>query len=299
MPSLLELFCSIDDFCQVYEPMMHQMLLENGLASRKRASRMSMSEMMTLVVHFHQKQYRNFKIYYTEYVAEYLSEEFPCLLSYNRFIQLMPRILVALCAYQQSCYGTCTGLSFVDSSALAVCHNRRIKQHRVFDGIAQRGHTSVDWFFGFKLHLIVNDCGEILACCVTAGNTDDRKPVPKMMKQIQNLFGKLFGDKGYLSQTLAQELLEQHMLELVTKLRKNMKAKLMDEMDRYFLRKRAIIESIYDQLKNISQIEHTRHRSLTGFMVNLLAGLIAYCHQPKKPSLNLEFINQLAVLKQN
>lgn len=295
--SLLELFCSIDDFCQKYEPWIHPVMLENGVAHRRRACRMSLSELMTLVVHFHQKQYRNFKTYYTEYVAEYLSAEFPELLSYSRFIQLMPRILMALCAYLQRCYGT--GLSFVDSSALAVCHNRRISQHRVFKEVAQRGRTSVDWFFGFKLHLIVNDRGEILACRLTSGNTDDRQPVPQMIQQIRGLFGKLFADKGDISHALTQDLLEKHMVQLVTKLRKNMKNKLMDEMDKYFLRKRAILETIYDQLKNISQIQHTRHRSLAGFMINLLAGLVAYCHQPKKPSSNLEFVHQLAVLKQN
>jgi hypothetical protein len=150
----------------------------------------------------------------------------------------------------------------------------------------------VDWFLGFKLHLVVNDCGEILRCCVTPGNIDDRRPVPRL---VAHLFGKLFGDKGYLSQPLADQLMEDYALELVTKARSNMKAKIQDEFDKFLLRKRAIIESIYDQLKNISQIEHTRHRSLVGFMVNLLAGLIAYCHQPKKPSLNLQFLNQLAL----
>jgi len=289
--SLLELFCHIDDFWQVYQPIWQQKLLTSG-QSRHRPCQMCMSEMMTLVVHFHQKRYRDFKTFYTEYVAVHLQSEFPTLLSYNRFVQLMPRILVALCDYLQSCYGTCTGLSFVDSTALKVCHNRRINQHRVFDGVAERGRTSVDWFYGFKLHLIVNDCGEILSCCVTVGNVDDRQPVPKLAR---SLFGKLFADKGYISQTLTQQLLEEHFVQLVTKIRKNMKYRLMDEMDNYFLRKQAILESIYDQLKNISQIEHTRHRSLTGFIVNLIAGLGAYCHQPKKPSLNLQFLRQLAV----
>lgn len=289
--SLLELFCEIDDFWQKYEAIWHQWLLENG-QNRIRACQMSMSEMMTLVVHFHQKRYRDFKTYYTEYVTEQLRSEFPTLLSYSRFIQLMPRILVALSAYLRQCYGPCRGISFIDSTALAVCHNRRISQHRVFAGIAQRGRTSVDWFFGFKLHLVVNDCGELLSCCLTPGNTDDRRPVPKLTCR---LWGKLFGDKGYLSQPLADQLLEDHAVELVTKVRSNMKAKVLDEMDQFFLRKRAIVETIYDQLKNISQIEHSRHRSLVGFMVNLLGGLIAYCHQPKKPSLNLQFLHKLAL----
>jgi len=289
--SLLQLFCDIDDFWQAFEPFWYQSLLETG-QQRKRQCQMCMSEMMTIVVHFHQKRYRDFKTYYIDYVAENLQSEFPTLLSYSRFIQLMPRILLALCAYLQHCYGGCSGIAFIDSTALAVCHNRRIAQHRVFEGVAERGRTSVDWFFGFKLHLVVNDRGEILSCCVTPGNSDDRRPVPKL---VRHLFGKLFGDKGYLSQPLADQLMEDHALELVTNVRRNMKAKLMDELDKFFLRKRAIIESINDQLKNISQIEHTRHRSLVGFMINLLAGLIAYCHQPKKPSLNLQFLNQLAL----
>jgi transposase len=290
--SLLELFCDIDDFWQLYERVWHQRLLENGLAQRRRACQMSMSEMMTIVVHFHQKRFRDFKTYYTEYVMIELRAEFPTVLSYSRFIQLMPRILLALCAYLVHCYGRCSGIAFIDSTALAVCHNRRIHQHRVFAGFAQRGRTSVDWFYGFKLHLVVNDQGEILSCCVTPGNTDDRRPVPKLLR---HLFGKVFGDKGYLSKPLADQLMEDYAVELVTKVRANMKAQVLDELDQFFLRKRAIVESIYDQLKNISQIQHTRHRSPVGFMINLLAGLIAYCHQPKKPSLNLQFLNQLAV----
>lgn len=284
--SLLELFCEIDDFWQAFEPTWYQTLLESGQRRRRRACRMSMSEMMTIVIHFHQKRFRDFKTYYTDYVATYLRAEFPTLLSYTRVIQLMPRIVVALCAYLQHCYGQCSGISFVDATSLAVCHNRRIRQHRVFDGVAQRGRTSIGWFFGFKLHLVVNDCGEILSCCVTAGNVDDRRPVPKL---VRDLFGKLFGDKGYLSKKLSHQLLEDHAIQLITNVRANMKNQLMDELDKFFLRKRAIIESIYDQLKNISQIEHTRHRSVGGFVVNLLGGLIAYCHQPKKPSLNRQF----------
>jgi hypothetical protein len=139
------------------------------------------------------------------------------------------------------------------------------------------------WFFGFKLHLVVNDRGELLTCRLTPGNVDDRVPVPKLTEQV---WGKLFGDKGYLSQPLAAQL-RQRDLHLVTKLKSNMKNRLLPLMDKLLLRKRSIIESITDQLKNISQIEHTRHRSLTNFMVNLLCGLIAYFHQPKKPSLHL------------
>ena len=140
------------------------------------------------------------------------------------------------------------------------------------------------WFYGFKLHLVANDRGELLACQLTPGNVDDRKPVPTL---VQRLFGKLVGDKGYISQPLVEQLLESCHVHLLTFARTNMQGRLLHRHDVLLLRKRAIMETIYDQLKNISQIEHSRHRSPLNFVVNLLAGLIAYCLQPKKPSLHL------------
>jgi transposase len=168
---------------------------------------------------------------------------------------------------------------------LDVCLNQRIHCHKVFAGLAARGHTSMGWFFGFKLHLVVNERGELLQFCITPGNVDDRKPVPRLAKK---LFGKLFGDKGYISNPLAQSLRELFDLQLITKLRDNMKNQLMLLSDRLLLRRRAIIETIIDQLKNISQIEHSRHRSVLNFFVNVLCGLIAYCLRPVKPSLGLD-----------
>jgi hypothetical protein len=293
--SLLELFCDIDDFWQEFEPQWYQELLTTGLKQRQRRGRLYESEIMTILVYFHQLRFRDFKTYYTRYVQQHLRGEFPKLVSYNRFVQLIPSVIVPLCAYLHRCYGKCTGLAFIDATPLRVCHNRRIDQHQVFDRLAARGRSSVGWFFGFKLHIVVKDRGELLACCVTPGNTDDRQPVDKL---TQTLFGKLIGDKGYISQALFAQLFERG-LQLITKLRSNMKNRLIPLADKALLRKRAIVESIYDQLKNISQIEHSRHRSITGFMANLLAGLIAYCHQPKKPSLHLDALPLLEPLIQN
>jgi hypothetical protein len=281
--SLLELFCHVDDFCQPFEPQWQRQLLQHGVIKRMRTPQLATSEIMTIIIHFHQSGYRNFKTYYTEHVQVHLRREFPGLVAYNRFVELMPRVLIPLLAYFEQCKGACTGIAFVDSTPLAVCHNRRIARHKVFEGLAARGKTSLGWFFGFKLHLVVNDRGDLLAFRLTPGNVDDRKPVPKMVKR---LFGKLFGDRGYLSQPLFKALFEQG-LELLTSVRKNMKNPLLPLADKLLLRKRAIIETINDQLKNISQVEHTRHRSVAHFFVNVVAGLIAYCHQPKKPSLNL------------
>jgi len=283
--SRLELFCSVDDFWQHFAPSWQQDLLTSGQRQRVRPTQLHPSEMMTIMILFHQSHYRTFKAYYTEYVQRHLQSEFPTLVSYQRFVELMPTILVPLVAYLHTQLGRCTGISFIDSTPLAVCHNARIHQHRVFAGRAARGKTSVGWFFGFKLHLVVNDQGELLAFCLTPGNVDDRHPVPKL---AQGLLGKLIGSKGYLSQPLAQHLLVTHGLHLITKLRKKMHNRLLDWSDTLLLRKRAIIETITDQLKNSSHIEHSRHRSPITFLVNLVAGLIAYCHQPKKPSLGVQ-----------
>jgi hypothetical protein len=281
--SLLELFIDVDDFWKVFFPIWKQQLLADGSIKRMRETQLSMSEIMTILIHFHQSHYRDFKAYYIEHVKANLQSEFPNLVSYNRFVELMPRALVPLLAYLRGRKGTCTGISFVDSTPLKVCHNRRIKRHRVFAGLAERGKTSMGWFFGFKLHLIVNDQGEILAFQLTPGNVDDRKPVPKM---AEKLFGKLFADRGYISKALFEQLYSEGLM-LITTIRKNMKNRLMPLEDKLMLRKRSIIETINDQLKNISQIEHTRHRSFANFIVNLLAGLTAYALQEKKPSIGI------------
>lgn len=286
MTSLEELFCHIDDFCQTFEPQWRATLLGSGVKHRDRRQSLTMSEIMTILVSFHQASYRNFKHFYQKQVSLYWRSAFPALPSYQRFIDWIPSTLMPLCVYLKHCFGGCSGISFIDATALKVCHNRRIHQHRVFEDFAARGKTSVDWFYGFKLHLVVNEYGELLNITLTPGNCDDRKPVADLLK---DLFGKVFADRGYVSQKLARQLLEDYGIEFFAKPRRNMKNKLMKLNDKLLARKRAIVETIIDQLKNISQIEHSRHRSPVNFMVNLLCGLIAYCHQPKKPAMNMEW----------
>ena len=285
MDSLLELFCDVDDFCKVFLPVWQNRLLTSGAMQRRRERSLSISEIMTILIYFHQSHYRHFKAYYTEHVLKHLRSEFPGLVSYTRFVEWIPSVLVPLCVYlRTACLGRCTGISFIDSTALAVCKNPRIHSHKVFAGLAERGKTSTGWFFGFKLHLVFNDRGELLNLLLTPGHVDDRKPVPNLAHQR---FGTLCGDKGYRSKALRDERLRTLGVELVTGIRSNMKNVPMPLMDNILLRKRAIVETIIDQLNNISQIEHARHRSPINFLVNLLCGLIAYCRRPKKPSLGL------------
>ena len=281
--SLVELFCDVDDFCKVFYHWLADQQLGQGRQKPGPKPSLTISEIMTIIIYFHRSRYRDFKHYYIEHVQKHLRSEFPDLVSYTRFVELMPMTLLPLFAYMCTRLGSVTGISFVDSTPIPVCHNRRIQRHKVFAGLASRGKNSMGWFFGFKLHLVVNDQGELLAFYLTPGNVDDRQPVPKMAKK---LFGKLFADKGYISQALFESLFAND-IQLITPIRKNMKNRLIPLMDKLLSRKRSIIETINDQLKNISQIAHTRHRSVDNFLVNLISGLIAYTHQPKKPSLNL------------
>lgn len=213
--SLLELYCDVDDFWQAFAPKWNEARRQLGDGCRCRSIQLDESEIMTILIHFHQSHYRNFKAYYLGYVCPFLKTEFPHLVSYNRFVELMPRVLLPLLFYLLACRGSGTGVSFVDSTVLRVCHQKRINRHQVFAGWAATGKSSMGWFHGFKLHLIVNDQGELLSFCVPPGNVDDRDPVPDM---TQDMFGMLFGDKGYISQELFQELYARG-IKLITPIR--------------------------------------------------------------------------------
>ena len=272
-------YCNLDDFYRNFNVEAPHDLLLGPRRLRQRCTSLSPSELMTILVMFHQSQgYRNFKGYYTEQVLGHWHREFPDAPSYTRVVQLLPRVLWPLVHYLGSRCGEVSGISFVDSTPLKVCHHARIHSHKVVPGLAQRGKSSTGWFFGFKLHLIINDHSELLRVRLTPGNVDDRLPVPEMAKG-------LFGDRGYLSQAL-RHTLKQQGVELITKLRKNMKPKLLNLMDKILLRKRALIETVNDQLKNVCQIEHSRDQSPINAFVQLIAGLVAFTGQEKRPALS-------------
>lgn len=287
MDNLLETFCYVDDVCHTVNLILaHQ---EHLLPAKTRGPQAGLchSEIVCILILFHQSNARHFKGFYTNYVKRHLRQEFPGLVSYSRFITLQKDVLLHMWCVVQGLLGEQTGITFIDSTSLDVCHIKREKQHKVFEGFAKKSKTTTGWFFGFKLHLCVNDKGELLSFWLTAANDSDLSCVEKL---TQGLVGKIYGDKGYISQELTSKLAERG-LNLITKLRKNMKPKMMKSYDALMLRKRALIESVIDQLKNISQIEHSRHRSTTNFMLNLLSGLAAYGLQPKKPSLDLHHLS--------
>lgn len=292
-----EIFCIADDFCKFFDTTIEKYSIK-ATHRRKyhRASTMSKAEVMMILILFHSSGYRCLKHYYLECVCKQLTHLFPKVVSYNRFVELQKEVAIPLAIFiKKVLLGKCTGINFVDSTPLRVCRNQRIHMHKVFKGIAQRGKCSMGWFFGFKLHLICNEKGELLNFMITPGDVDDRKPL-EYKSFIDFIYGKLVADKGYVGKELFKRLFVDG-IQLITKLKSNMKGALMTIADKVLLRKRAIIETINDELKNIAQVEHSRHRSFDNFIVNILGAIAAYCLFPKKPCIRVkrEYDKQLTL----
>ena len=284
-----EIYPMADDFCKEFAKVQEKYMVEKNHKHRNKPNRMSDAEIMVILILFHSGGFRYFKHYYKEYVCKHLTHLFPKRVSYNRFVELKKEVQLQLTVFiKEVLLGTCTGISFVDSTPLRVCRNQRILPHKTFDGLAECGKCSMGWFFGFKLHLIINDKGEILNFMFTPGNVDDREPL-KQKKFLKNIKGKHCADKGYIGQALFENLFHGG-IQLITKVKNNMKNSLMSVADKILLRKRALIETVNDELKNIAQIEHYRHRSFNNFIANSLSAIAAYCFFEKKPAIDLCFV---------
>lgn len=276
---LVDIFCHIDDFCKILEKETNKKLIGNEKKAGRKA-RLSMSEVLTIIIYYQMSGFKNFKIYYLWHVQMHMKNDFK-LVSYNRFVELMQDALLPLMFYFKV-FGTkdCTGISIIDSIPIKVCHIRRASSNKVFKNLAKKGKTSVGWFFGFKIHFIINQYGEIIDLYITPGNVADNN-IDVINKITENIFGKLIGDKGYIG--LFKSLYEKGIF-LIHKIRSNMKNRLMEMFDKLLLTKRGTIESVINLLKNTFNIEHTRHRSPVNFLVNIFGGLFAYNLKPEKPS---------------
>ncbi|MBI1305584.1 MAG: IS982 family transposase [Bacteroidetes bacterium] len=284
---VIEIFVAIDDFCHDFEELVKKYRIESKTPGhRNRKGKLSDSEVMTILVCFHHSHFTNFKAFYNELVVRYWTDLFPDLVSYERFNSIQHKVMIPLMLFLKTrALGASRGINFIDSTTLKSCHIKREHQHKVLKGFASKGKSTMGWFFGFKLHLIINDKGEILSFYLTKANVDDRN-LKVITSLTENIFGKLFGDRGYISQALS-DFLWNDGIHLVYKRRNNMKRQNLSDTDRILLRKRALIESVNDELKNICSIEHTRHRAPKGFILNIISALTAYHFLPKKPSLNI------------
>lgn len=287
---ITEIFCICDDFCKEFDKEIEKNSIKatDGRKHRHRKGLMSDAEIMTILICFHFNTFRNFKHYYLFYVQKHMRHLIPEQLSYNRFVEVESKVSVQMMLFLQLfCFGECTGISFVDSTCVPVCHNKRIRNNKVFKDYAEIGKSTMGWYYGFKLHLICNEKGELLNFMLTRANVDDRNE-NVFNRLADNVFGKLYADKGYISQTLFDRLFSQG-LNIVTGFKSNMKNKLMSLYDKLMLRKRSVIETINDELKNVAQLVHSRHRSVINFSMNVLGALAAYSFFEKKPAINIDF----------
>lgn len=282
---LVEIFYHIDEFCKLLKKEAAMSKLIGERKQRDRESTLSLSELMTIAIYYHHSGYKTFQDYYCKHVLVYMRNDFKDLISYSRFVELKETYILPLALFiRLNSMGNCTGTSFIDSFAMKVSHNKRIHSHKVFKGHAARGKTSVDWFYGFKIHFSINQHGDIISFKITPGNVADNDH-EVIMGLSKDLFGKLFGDKGYVVNENLLKMLYSKGIHLITKLRKNMKNKLLELEDKLLLRKRGVIDSVIGILKNSLSIEHTRHRSPINFIAHVMSSLAAYIFYKDKPTI--------------
>ena len=282
------IFTLVDDFCKIYEDMQKYYCVEDK-KKRHRKTLLSLSEMMSIVIFYHFSGYKYFKLYYENEICGRLKHLFPKRPCYDRFIALMPRLFVPMTLMLHLMQGKKAGEYYVDSTHFSVCKNKRITRHKTFEGIAKRGKSTMGWFFGFKLHLVCNFEGQIVAVKITAGNEDDRKAFEKIVNSY-GLTGKTYADKGYIGKDLFKRLWK-NGLHLFTGIKRNMKNYLTPWLDKILLRKRVMIETIFSTLKEEFNIRPNKHRSPVNFFISLISALIAYQIKPNKPKVNLKNIS--------
>jgi Transposase DDE domain len=280
---LTEVFCEVDDFCQAFEEQRKAYLLGSGASPRGPKPGLSVSEIITLLLVLHSSRFKYLKNFYQGVAIPMLRPYFPGLPCYEQFVTMQKRALVPLMFFLHSRMGKHTGIYYIDSTSLPVCDNHRTHRHKTFAGLAARGKTSMGWFFGFKLHLVFNNLNEIVACKLSPGQVHDTRPVPQLTK---HLLGKLFADKGYIGQKLAQELLGRGLI-LFTRMRKNMKALPLAMSNKLLLNARNMAETIIGSLKEFSSLNLPRHRLPLNAFLHILAAITAYQINPIKPKLKL------------
>ena len=288
---LTEVFCEVDDFCQAFETQWQSYLLGSGAPPREPQPGLSVSEIITLLLVLHSSGFKYLKHFYQGFALPVLRQWFPGMPCYEQFVTLQQRAFVPLMFFLLSRMGKKTGIYYIDSTALPVCDNHRIHRHKTFAGLAERGKTSMGWFFGFKLHLVFNHLNQIVACKLTPGQVHDTQPVPQLTK---NLLGKLFGDKGYIGKPLAQELLRRG-LTFFTRVRKNMKALPLAMADKLLLNARNMAETIIGRIKQFSSLNLPKHRLPLNAFLHLLAAITAYQINPIKPRFKLAPTYPLAI----
>ena len=268
------IFCIVDDFCKKFEPYFKNQLKKDGFLKRDRKSQTTLSEDLTIVIFYQFSGIKNFKTFFYAFKKNFISE-FPQLCSYNRFIEKKQRLLFPLYTLSECVKGECTGVSYIDSTALPVCHNKRIHTHKVFQKIAKRGKTTMGYFYGFKVHLVLNHTGHIINYSLSSGELHD---LHKTFELLKNLWGSAYGDKGYVSSEIFENL-RLFKVNIMTYLKKNMKKmreKLVPFQDAINLRNRGVVENTIKGLKIKYSMQQTRSRSVINYFVNIIGSICAH-----------------------
>jgi hypothetical protein len=278
---LVKMYSELDDLLQDYQ----FFLVSKGEKFERRKTLLSDAETGTILAMYHLFGYKCFKYYYEDMILGRLKSWFPNAPQYKVFLRYtkMSWELMHLWLLFKIAGSKKSGTYFIDSKKLEVCHLKRAHQHQVFKDVAHKGKTSTGWFYGLKVHLVINDLGEIMAFEITPGNVADnnRELLKRLLDDLQ---GICVGDKGY--QSALFECFYEKSLHLLVKPKKNAKKKVPEQMRLVKLsRKRALIESVFDILSSVLDIEHSRHRSSTNGFVNILSALVAYQYREQKPSL--------------
>lgn len=272
------LYCKVDDF--VKDLSNNFIAINNRKSKAGRKTSLSLSETLTILISFYESSYDCFKHYYKEVILVEHQDDFK-LVSYEHFTRLIGKALPYLTLVLNNLLVKCDGNSFIDSTSIAVCKDYRIYSHKVFKNFASRTKTTKGWYYGLKLHLIINLQGELIKVSFSSGNKDDRKHLSKM---TQGIFGKLCGDRGYISKKLFQDLWAEG-IELITGIKRKMKNYLMPFINKIMLLKRVLVESVISRIKLLEKFEHSRHRSPVNAFSHMIACLINYQLLPDKPSI--------------
>lgn len=276
------IFCEIDDFCKFLGEN-DFLKLDNADLKRVRKRHLKLAEILTIQVFFHYSDVKNFKAFYTSTHFEFLKKCFPGLVSYTRFLELKNEAAFWLLLFSKwKNQNASTGISFIDSTCIKVAHSRREKRHKIFKNLARKGKTSVGWFYGLKLHLVITHLGEVIDFEITSGNVADnnKQLIDRLTDKVK---GILVGDKGYIGR--AADLIK-NGIRLLHRSKSNMKKTVINSIDLELLKSRGVIESVIGVLKEKFSLEHSRHRSVLGGLAHIAATLIAYAFKPKKPSIS-------------
>jgi hypothetical protein len=280
---LRAIFSEIYDFCKIF--LDKELIKDESKRKSGRKKGLHVSEIMTILVWFHYSKYKCFKYFYEIWVKGWMKNEFRNAPSYNRFVELKNEIMEIMILYAVlKNHAETNGISIIDSFSIEACHIKRSSSHKTLKDIAKKGKTSMGWFFGLKLHVVINAYGVICSFAITPGNIADNNE-SLLTYLTKEIFGKLFGDKGYLVRAEVYQKLYENGVQLITKIKKNMKNKFYNLHDALMLKKRGVVESVGNVLKNVLSIEHSRHRSVAGVFVHIFSSLIAYAFKEKKPSI--------------